>query len=526
VVTAKTLDPVDVVIVGAGAAGVVYAAKLASAGKSVVILEAGPPWTMGDLISSQIWARRLRWGGPFIETTGDNPVGFGYNAGWGVGGAALHHYGTWPRLHESDFKVRSQHGRGLDWPINYADLRSWYDLVQAEVGISGDAEAEVWRPPGAPYPLPPIKQFPQSEVLKRGFAALEKRVAPAPMAITTAEYNGRPECLYDGWCDAGCPIQALANPQTIYLPIAEGAGAQIRANSPVTRLLARSADVIDAVEYRDGEGQLYVQPAKIVVLAASVTGNPGILLNSRNSWHPNGLGNARDQVGRYVQTHGLVSIVGLFPEETTPHLGVFGAHLICHDDYAKDGTAGAFGSRQWLIAPSIKPNDLAGLAVSRSDLWGPALDAFMRRAVKHAANMIGMIEDLPHADNRVELTGKLTPWGVSGVRLVHRFDADAKALWQAHKAQGLEIFRRAGAVEGPWASPMNSAHLMGGTIMGDDPATSVTDAFGRVHGLRNLVVGGPGLFPTSGAVNPTYTVHALAARSAADILDRWGDYTV
>jgi choline dehydrogenase-like flavoprotein len=56
-------DRVDVVITGAGAAGALLAARLAQAGKSVVLLEAGPAWMPTDLKSSQIWARRIKWGG-------------------------------------------------------------------------------------------------------------------------------------------------------------------------------------------------------------------------------------------------------------------------------------------------------------------------------------------------------------------------------------------------------------------------------------------------------------------------------
>ena len=93
-------------------------------------------------------------------------------------------------------------------------------------------------------------------------------------------------------------------------------------------------------------------------------------------------------------------IAGLFDEETEPHLGVIGAHQICHDDYDKQATPGAFGSRQWLIAPAIKPNDLAGLANVRADLVGPALDAFMRRAVRHAARVRRFKQDDIASKNR------------------------------------------------------------------------------------------------------------------------------
>jgi len=510
-------ERVDVVIVGGGPAGAVLAATLARAGKSVTILEAGPPWTLNDLVSSQIWSRRLRWGGPFVATGGKHPVGFGFNAGWGVGGAAMHHYGTWPRLKPEDFRVRTLFGRGLDWPIDYPTLLPFYDRIQEEVGISGDAASEIWRPAGAPYPMPPLERTKQAAAIARGFAALGKRVAPAPMAINSVEYKGRPACIYDGWCDAGCPIGALANPQVTYLPQAKAAGAVMIAHARVRRVIASKVGRMDAVEYQAADGAVIRQPARQIVLAASVTGNPAILLNSASDLHPLGIGNGSGLVGRYLMTHSLLSIIGLFPEETEPHRGVTGAHLISHDDYAKTGTPGAFGSRQWLIGPSIKPNDLAGLANANPGLYGKALDTFMQRAVRHAGNMIGMGEEIPDRENRIELGDTTPEWGMKATRMVHAFSPDAVALWQRHRDDGVALFKAAGATD-VTASGMNSAHLMGGTVMGTDPAASVTDSLGRVHGIDNLWVAGPGLFPTSGAVNPTFTVHALALRTAEHLV--------
>jgi choline dehydrogenase-like flavoprotein len=65
-------------------------------------------------------------------------------------------------------------------------------------------------------------------------------------------------------------------------------------------------------------------------------------------------------------------------------------------------------------------------------------------------------------------------------------------------------------------------HIMGGTAMGRDPRNSVTNQYGQLHDVANVVVAGPGLFPTAGGVNPTYTLHALALRSATYLLANWG----
>ena len=70
----------------------------------------------------------------------------------------------------NDFKVKSEHGKGLDWPIDYADVAPYWDKVADDVGVSGDAKAEeIWRPAGKPYPMPPMKTFPGRRRLEEGF---------------------------------------------------------------------------------------------------------------------------------------------------------------------------------------------------------------------------------------------------------------------------------------------------------------------------------------------------------------------
>jgi len=519
----KAPSETEVLIVGAGAAGAYMAASLASAGKTVTVLDAGPSWKLEDLVSNQIWARRLRWGGAPVLPGGAHPYPFNFNAGWGYGGAALHHYGTWPRMHEDDFQMQAKFGRGIDWPISYQDLRPYYDEIQERAGVSGDAEAEIWRPEGAPYPLPPVPTLDQARILRRGFDSVGVKTAPAPMAVLSRPYKGRNACIYDGWCDAGCPIGALYNPLVLDLPEAQAAGALFVSNAKVVKLKSDRSRATGAI-YIDREGVKKSIDASIVVLAASVVQNPTLLLNSRSAEFPGGLANSHDLVGKYFMSHALAPVFGMFEEETSPHLGLSGAQLISHDDYPKKRENNApFGSYQWLIAPSMKPNDLLGVATTRADLFGDTLHDFMKRATRHIANMIGFAEELPREENRIELSGEAGANGAMLPRVVHSYDENTLKLRELMRAQGERVMAAAGAGE-VWSAPLAQAHMMGGTIMGHDPATSVTDSYGRAHSVQNLVIAGSGLFPTGAAVNPTFTLYALAARTAAHMLDNWADY--
>jgi choline dehydrogenase-like flavoprotein len=477
-------EKVDAVIVGSGASGSTFAAVLARAGKKVVVLEQGPDWKLSDLVSSDLWGRRIKpAGGPFL-LEGKHPVSYGNQGGWGVGGAALHYFANFPRLLPNDFKIKSEHGRAMDWPISYSDVAPFYDKVATDIGVSGDAKAEEkWRPAGEPYPMPPMKTFRNGDVWLKGFDAVGIKMVPAAVGMNSVKYKGRDACIYDGWCHVGCPTGALANPLVTYLADAKKVGAEVRAHSTVTRVLTNAqGSKVTGVEYYDRKKEKQVQEASVVVLAAWAAQNPRLMLNSASDKHPRGIANANGLVGKYIQTHFISGTFAIFDEDVENHMGTTGAQYFSYDRYGKTAHKGVFGSSFIVAGTALKTNDLGGIANARLDLFGPQLADFMQRAKRGLTRIGAFGEEMPNIENRIELASDKDELGMPLGRIIHSYDDEVPKLWEANFAEGLAIAKAAGAKE-MWSGRGNipTIHLMGGTIMGTGAADSVVNSFGQTH---------------------------------------------
>jgi choline dehydrogenase-like flavoprotein len=519
-----TQEKVDVVIVGAGASGSVYAATLAKAGKKVVVLDNGPDWQTSDLISSDIWGRRIKPAGAPFVLEGKHPVSMGAQGGWGVGGAALHYFANFPRLLPNDFRIKSEHNRAHDWPISYDDVAPFYDKVAHEIGVSGDAQAEeIFRPKGLAYPMPPMKTFRNGKVWLKGFQANGIRMVPAAVGMNSAEFKGRPACIYDGWCHVGCPIGALANPLVTFLSDARKAGAEVRAWSTVTRVLTDASGAkVTGVEYYDRNHEKQFQPAGVVVLAAWGGQNPRLLLNSATEKHDKGLANRNGLVGKYVMTHFASGTNAMFDEDVEAHLGTIGAQFMSYERYGKTAHPGAFGSTFIVAGFTSKLTGLGGVANTRPDLFGPALQTYMKRAATNLTRITAFGEEQPKIENRVELAAEKDEFGMPLGRIIHSYDDNDAALWNANFEEGLKIAKATDAKD-VWQvrAAQPTIHFMGGTIMGNGAANSVVNSFGQTHEVANLYCAGPGIFATAGASNPTYTIFALSMRGAEHLAKNW-----
>jgi choline dehydrogenase-like flavoprotein len=406
----------------------------------------------------------------------------------------------------------------------HEDVAPWYDKVADDIGISGDARAEqLWRPAGRDYPMPPMKTFKNGEVWLKGFAANGIPVVPAAVGMNSVDFKGRPACIYDGWCHVGCPIGALANPHVTYLGEARTAGAEVRARSTVTRILTdASGKKATGVEYYDAAGAKHVQLASVVVTASWAAQNPRLLLNSATGKHPNGLANASGLVGKYLMTHFTAVTNAMFDGDLENHKGTIGGQFMSYERYSKTTHRGAFGSTLFVVGTANKTSGLTGLHNTRPDLFGAELAAYMKRAVKGFTRFTAACEEQPKIENRVELVSQKDEFGMPLARIVHNYDDNEAALWNANFEEGMKIGHATDAKE-VWQirTAMPAIHLMGGTIMGTDASNSVVNSYGQTHEIPNLYVAGPGIFPTCGASNPTYTIFALSLRGAENLAGNW-----
>ena len=174
------------------------------------------------------------------------------------------------------------------------------------------------------------------------------------------------------------------------------------------------------------------------------------------------------------------------------------------------------------LAAAIEPSP--GPQLPRSMLvYTDGLD-YLRTATTHFGNMTAICEETSLAENRIALGAHhQDAYGLPAAQVVNNLPQENTARLELAKTEGLKIFRAAGASE-VWASGRNAVHLMGGTLMGDDPDRSVTNSYGQTHEVDNLFVVGASLFPTAAAVNPTATLASLALRTTAYIREHRGAF--
>jgi len=541
----------DVIIVGAGAGGGIAAATLCEAGKHVLLLERGP-WI--DLASSgrdHLRNQRISLyghnAGPNIDgnprvyvdprghatTVRPHEGGYNNNAAVVGGGTAVYGAQSW-RFMEQDFRMATTYGvpEGsslADWPVTYEEMEPWYERAEWEIGVCGDGSANRFQSPRARgYPMPPVPPTTTNRILKRGADSLGWNTFPTPLAINTVPRGGRDACIQCDHCVGfACPSNAKNGTQNTMIPRALKTGlCDLVTGAMAERIVTDSVGRVTGVTYLVNENGQIVRKsaaATIVISSAGAIESARLLLNSATTMHPNGLGNEHDLVGRSLQGHYYPGAQGLFEEQLYDGQGPGVSISTCQFNHGNDGIiGGGMLSDEFIKLPIIfwyrsRPDDIPR--------WGAENKRWMREGYGRSVQIMGPVQDIPNPEARVTVDESVRDkYGLPVARLSGTTHPETVRTAEFMRWKAIAWLEASGAIK-TWSTVPSlglsgGQHQAGTCRMGDDPRTSVTDKWGRVHSHDNLYVMDASLHVTNGGFNPVLTVMAMAFRCSSQLAKR------
>ncbi len=533
-----TRTPVDFVVIGSGAAGGVMAKELSTAGFDVVVLEQGPYVTPDKFMHDEIGNATKR--GLGFTADGD-PQSFRITENEKaeerrnlyylrvVGGTSIHFTANYWRFHEVDFIERSLlgpiAGTGFaDWPITYEELEPYYTKVDWEIGVSGAVgPTDSFR--SRPYPMPPLPVKSSGVLFEKGAKKMGWHAFPAPMAILSQPFNGRPPCQHCGFCMSfGCEFSAKSSSLAAMIPVAEASGhCEIRPESTVARIETDDSGRVRDVVYFDRNGTEQAQRAKAVVLCANGAETPRLLLMSESNRFPDGLANSSGKVGKYLMGNGQVHVYGYYEHRLNDYKSVQVTRIL-HDFYNSDPSRGFYGGGGMDARFQFNPISFAlnrGLPPD-APRWGSEYKKMVGEYFNRVIDVNGHTTVLPQESNNISLDPKLKDkYGRPGMRTTYKDHPDDMAVQEFFLERCEELVEASGARR-IWNRAVSTttghAHLLGTCRMGNDPAESVIDKFHRAHDVPNLFISDGSSFVSSGRGQPTMTIQALAFRAADHII--------
>jgi len=535
----------DAIIIGTGAAGGIVACLLAEAGKHVLLLERGLALSFADVGRDHLRNQRLAIyghnagpelaGNPrvFVDPQGrsrlvkPHELDYHNNAACVGGGTRVYGAQAW-RFHPDDFRMASKYGVPdgsslADWPITYETLEPFYERAEWELGAAGDGDgirSEI--PRRRNYPLPPVPPSPQTVALENSARQLGWRTSPVPLLINTEAYRGRSACIACKYCVGfACPTDAKTGTQNTVIPRALATGnCELKTSAVAEAIETDDRGNVIGVSYfvnSSGTPQQVTARSRLVIISAGAIESARLLLNSRSPFHPTGLGNEYDQVGRNLQGHLYPRAYGLSSTKVFNGIGPGVTIATIQFNHDNPGIIGGGMLADDFIKPPIDfwydslPPDLPR--------WGAENKRFMRDNYTRVMHLRGPVQDIPNPDGRVTVDETVRDkWGVPVARLsgtTHPATVDAAEFMRERGEQWL----RASGCEKVWSTQpglilSGRQHQAGTCRMGSDAKDSVTDEWGRIHNHDNLFVVDGSLHVTNGGFNPVLTIMALAFRSA------------
>jgi choline dehydrogenase-like flavoprotein len=545
----------DVLVVGSGASGGWAAKRLAEAGVEVGLLDAGRVLTdedytehvpafelrYRDMAPELIRRTRYRqkdcyacmewnydWFRNDLEEPYTTPEGkpFSWQGRMQVVGGRTNVWGRQSyRYSDLDFKAASYDGFGEDWPLGYADLEPYYDLVEDYVGITGMAEG-AYELPDSRFQPPMGLTCAETLFRNRVKDKLGWTVTLGRSANLTRATNGRAPCHYCGPCERGCITHSYFNSAFTTVQDALDSGScTLIPNAMVHKVL------VDP-DRRRARGVLYVdrvtrQPrevfGRVVVLCAQALESARILLNSKTTRDPAGLGNSSGVLGHYLMDHLWVAggASGEFPEVAEPVRAG-----------APDRPTGLYvirfrNTRDARYSRFLRGYGFQGGGGSSFNWNAPGYGRELKKAITDPVTSVGLAgfgECLPYFENFVEIDeGVVDAFGIPVLRIHMQWGENERKMIPDMAESAAEMMEAAGARNvRPYAHldriPGYGIHEMGVARMGRDPKTSVLNQFQQSWDVDNLFVMDAAGFTSGACQNPTLTIMALAVRSTDHLL--------
>ncbi len=439
------------------------------------------------------------------------------------------------RLSDYDFKAKDRDGYGENWPISYADIEPYYDKVDLYLGVSGFPEHLPWLPDGKFQR--PIKLTYSELHMRETLKGMNRTLTPYRAGVTTdgLKHNKyRSRCYGRGACDrhvGGCDIHAaFDSPTGLIRPAYDTGNLTMRPNSTVYEVTVdQDTGKATGVAFIDSETRKsYQVKAKTVVLAASTLESARLILLSKSTTYPNGIGNSSGHAGHNFCEHVMgPSVAGFMPA------------LVGKPRTLDDGKPGGFYIPRFRnLDRNSKSDFLRGYGFEGGSgcgmVPGSAYDTpgfgdeykkNVRRMAGATINIGGFGEVLARYENQVEIDPEVKDaWGIPALRFNYKFGENERKMCEDMAVSGREMFDAAKFEVLSSSSKMEtegwSIHELGTSRMGNDPKTSVVNQFQQFHDVKNLFVVDGSTHVNASCQNPTWTIMALCWRSCDYLADQ------
>jgi gluconate 2-dehydrogenase alpha chain len=565
----QRLKEVDVVVIGVGMVGSIVAKELAAAGYKVVGLERGQArFTVPEFQSPAIHDElRFDVRKALMQDNTREPVTFrnqgsqvalpvrrweSFLPGTGLGGSMVHWNGQTYRFHANDFQLatrtRERYGKSFldpdvtiqDWGVTYDDLEPHYDRFEYLLGTSGKAgniKGQIQAggdphesPRSRDYPTPPQKEHFQGALFRKAASSLGYHPFPQPSSNLSQPYTN-PEgmklnaCVFCGFCERyACEHYAKSVPQTVILPVLlANPNFELRTGCQVQRInLDSTKKHATGVTYIDAAGREFEQPASLVITSTFAINNVRMLLLS-------GVGSPYDPatgqgvVGRNYAYQTMSTVASFFDDDViiNPFMAS-GASGTLINDFAGDNfdhaglgfIGGAFIGAvntngrpiQYHPVPPGTPN------------WGKGWKQAVVKHYNHTVMFSLHGSSVAQKQNYLDLDPTYRDaWGQPLLRMTFDFPQNDLKMAAHVTAKAVEIGKAMGAKQvvgsprkGPYTvTQYQTTHNTGGTVMGDNPKTSVVNRYLQSWDVPNVFVIGASNYPQNASWNPTGTLGAL-----------------